>query len=97
MDSFEHHDQRPHRPILETRKRVTGYNDDIQRNMENVMGAEVDVVEEDTGPRQQTGGTVVGYENVPSWPHEALLEPANDNEPRQLDLFYDYDNNGDAT
>ena len=70
-------------------------NDDIEKHG-NVMSAK-DVVKKTRRPRQQTGGTLVGYENVPSWPHEALLEPANDNEPRQLDLFYDYDNNGDAT
>ena len=85
-------------PILESRNRVTAYNDDIQRTMENVMKAEVDVVEEDTRDLiSRLGATLVGYENVPSWPHEALLEAANDNEPRQLDLFYDYDNNGDVS
>jgi len=85
-------------PILESRNRVTAYNDDIQRTMETVMSAEVDAVEEDTRKLVDLlKAALVSHEDIPDWAHDpANLEPANDNEPRQMDLFYDYDNTGET-
>lgn len=86
-------------PVLETRRKVSDYNDALGRTLDRVMGRDVDVVEEGTRKLVQIlGGTVVSYEDIPEWAHDpALIEPVNDNQPQQLDLFYDYDNTGDET
>ena len=77
-------------PEAEVRRQTTAYNDNVAEMLEGVFGKPIDVVECMTRNLvEDLGGTVVGYSDVPDWPHEQFLaeEAANDNEPVQLDLF----------
>jgi hypothetical protein len=75
-------------PTAETRRRVEAYNDNVGTTLDQVMGQNDDVVEGKTKTLvDYLGVTVVSNDNIPDWAHEE--EPANDNEPQQLDLFDD--------
>ena len=77
-------------PDAEIRRQVHAYNDNVGEMLDGVFGGTMDEVERRTRNLiEGLGGRVVGYSNVPDWPHEQFLaeEAANDNEPVQLDLF----------
>lgn len=75
-------------PIAETRRQVTAYNDNVGDTLDHVFGGGMDKVERETRDLiDALGATLVSYEEVPSWAHDE--EPANDNEPSQLELPFD--------
>ena len=70
-------------PDAETRRQVHAYNDNVGEMLDGVFGGTIDAVERRSRNLiEDLGGTVVGYGDVPEWD-----DPANDNEPVQLDLF----------
>ena len=72
-------------PEAETRRQVTAYNDNVGEMLDGVFGGTIDAVERRSRNLiEDLGGTIVGYWDVPEWD-----DPANDNEPVQLDLFGD--------
>lgn len=71
--------------IAETRRQVTAYNDNVGEALDHVFGGGMDKVEREARDLiDALGATLVSYEEVPSWAHDE--EPANDNEPLQLEL-----------
>ena len=75
-------------PIAETRRQVTAYNDNVGQTLDQVFGGGMDKVEREVVDLiDSLGGTIVTYEDIPDWAHQQ--EPANDNEPLQLELPFD--------
>ena len=77
-------------PVTNVNRRVQAYNDNVSEMLDGVLDNTFDPIEQTTTDLiESLGGKVVGYSDVPDWPHEQFLaeEAANDNEPVQLDLF----------